>query len=413
MLRLSKGTRATGAIKGTPEEFKVEEIASNGTVMKIGQKYAPSELGFQETAEGQFTVFVMQKTGWNTAQALKSVAQKVNRGIKSVGFAGTKDRMAQSTQLCSIFGVEPEQIASVKIKDIAINGAWKSDTRVELGMLAGNHFEITLKNASGTDSIAQNVRELNGVFPNYFGEQRFGTRKNNVDIGLSILKGDFEGAAMKFLTDTANESNQEATEARKKLADDHDFTAALDYFPTYLRYERSILDYLSKYERNFSNALKKLPRTIVLMFVHSVEDSIFNSELEKMVKEGHISPEDGDLVCAADRLRFYNLSDTWKYEKGGKQGFMTGNILGYETSDPTDFEKEEMEKLGITLESFKVKGMKELNCKGARRVFFAPFSGFALEEGATSANLSFSLPAGSYATILLSEFVEAKDVMDA
>jgi tRNA pseudouridine13 synthase len=405
MLRLSKGKRATGSIKGAPEDFKVEEIASNGTILKIDSSYGPEQLGV-EAKDGEFTVFVMQKTGWNTAHALKSIAQRANRGIKSVGFAGTKDRIAQSTQLCSIFGATPEQISAIRIKDIKINGAWKSDSKIELGMLAGNHFTITVRNVGNADAIAKNAGELGGMFPNYFGSQRFGTRKNNFDVGLAILKGDFEGAVMRFLTDTANETNQEAVSARNRLAEDHDFTEALDYFPTYLRYERSILDYLSKSERNFANALKKLPRTIVLMFVHSVEDSIFNMELEKMIKEEHTVPKSGDIVCSADERRFYNLSDTWEYD-GKRNGFMVGNILGYETKEPTDFEKDELEKLGLTLESFKVKGMSELNCKGARRVFFAPFREFEADASGDNAVLSFSLPSGSYATVFLDELLES------
>jgi tRNA pseudouridine13 synthase len=405
MLRLSKGKRATGTIKGSPEDFKVEEIASNGIVLKIGQHYTAAELGFQEAPEGQFTVFIMQKTGWNTAQALKSVAQRANRGLKSVGFAGTKDRMSQSTQLCSIFGPEPAQISNIKIKDIAINGAWKSDSKVELGMLAGNRFTITVRNATDTDSIDKNAGELGGIFPNYFGEQRFGSRKNNFDVGLAILKGDFEGAVMRFLTDTSNETNEEAIAVRKRLADERDFTEALDYFPIYLKYERSVLEYLSKSERNFANSLKKLPRSITLMFVHSVEASIFNSELEEMIKAGHTAPENGDMVCPLDKIRFYDLSKTAKYEKGAS-GFLTGNIIGHETKDLTDFEKEALEKLGLTTESFRVKGMRELDCKGTQRVFFAPFGGFESKIADGNPTLSFSLPSGAYATVLLDELIE-------
>jgi tRNA pseudouridine13 synthase len=405
MLRISKGNRAKGSIKQFPEDFRVEEITQNGTVLKLDTEYTAEALGMAQK-EGPFTIFVMQKTSWNTAHALKMVAKVTHRGIKSAGFAGTKDRISQSTQLCSMFGAEPEQLKGVRIKDIKINGAWKGDAKIELGMLAGNHFTIKVRDVSGAENLEKSVAELNGVFPNYFGEQRFGSRKNNLDVGLAILKGDFEGAAMTLLTDTTEETNQEAIEARKRLEGDRDFTEALDYFPTYLKYERTILDYLSKYERNFANAIRKLPRSINLMFVHSVEDMIFNSQLEKMVKEGHIRPVQGDLLCAADQARFYNLSDTWKHESGGREGFMVGNILGYETNEPTEFERAELERLGLTLESFKAKGISELSCKGAKRVLFAPYRGFSAATASGELTLSFSLPSGSYATIFMDQLIE-------
>jgi tRNA pseudouridine13 synthase len=406
MLRISKGNRATGSIKQFPEDFRVEEITQNGTVLQLDRQYSPSELGMEAKEGGGFVVFVLQKTNWNTAHALKEVARATHRGMKSVGFAGTKDRVSQSTQLCSMFGAEPEQLNGLRIKDIKINGAWKYDAKIELGMLAGNRFTIKVRNVKGADRLDQCVQLLGGTFPNYFGEQRFGTRANNFNVGLAMLKGDFEGAAMNFLTDTSNETNKEAIEARTRLAGDRDFTEALDYFPSYLKYERTVLDYLSKYERNFANALRRLPRSINLMFVHSVEDMIFNRQLERMIAEGHTRPIGGDLVCAPEASGFYDLSKIWKFEKGGKEGFMVGNILGYETEELTDFEKEELERLGLTPASFKAKGISELGCKGARRVLFAPYKDMSVQKSEGELTLGFSLPSGSYATVLVDQLID-------
>lgn len=81
MLRLSKEERAIGSIKQAPEDFRVEEITSNGTILKLDTQYSPAQLGMQEVPEGKFTLFVLQKTNWNTAHALKMVAKSTNRGI--------------------------------------------------------------------------------------------------------------------------------------------------------------------------------------------------------------------------------------------------------------------------------------------------------------------------------------------
>ena len=138
-------------------------------------------------------------------------------------------------------------------------------------------------------SISSTVSELGGIFPNYYGEQRFGYRKTNFNIGLSMLKGDFKAAALNFLTSTQNETMDDAREARKRLSDELDFGAALDYFPKYLKYERSMLEYLSKYPTNYANAIRKLPRSLSLMFIHSVEAQIFNWELDERIKEAQCS----------------------------------------------------------------------------------------------------------------------------
>lgn len=276
--------KAKGTIKCAAEDFIVEEIAQNGTVLELGKVFFPEELGMQESEEGKFTTFVMQKRNWNTAQALKTIARRFSRGIKSTSFAGTKDRTAVSTQLCSIFGVSPEELSSAKIKDITINGAWRSDKKVEMGSLYGNRFTVIVRDASDTELIKNAADSLHGLFPNYFGEQRFGSRGNNVLIGIDILKGDLESATMRFLTDTINERREDSIAARKRLSEELDFAAALEYFPSHLKYERLVIEHLSMMPTDYAGAMRRLPRSITLMLIHSVDAYIFNQELDERIR---------------------------------------------------------------------------------------------------------------------------------
>ncbi len=396
-----------GAVKSSPDDFVVEEIVPTGAVLEVGKKYDPGALGIEEK-QGKFCIFIMQKRNWNTAQALREVSKKLARGLRSMGFAGTKDRMAVSTQLCSAFAAVPSQLANIHIKDIEINGAWAGDTQIEIGGLLGNRFTVTVRNASGQDNIPNALNALNGLFPNYFGEQRFGFRNNNVDIGISILKSDFEGAAMKFLTDTDNEQRQDAVDARHKLAETQDFKAALQYFPRYLKYERTMIEYLSRFPGNYANAIRKLPRSLSLMFVHSVEDRIFNEELVQRVESGMTSPMEDELVCLPNNYGFPDIKTVCRYNSGMGKAFLVGNMVGYDTKELTISEGKLLEAFGISLESFKLDHMKELNCKGAFRPLFAPYKWISSETGQDNAVLKFELPAGSYATVLLDELVASK-----
>ncbi|MDE1871376.1 MAG: tRNA pseudouridine(13) synthase TruD [Candidatus Micrarchaeota archaeon] len=406
MLRLSKGGRAHGMIKSMPGDFRVEEITAGGVVLEIGKKYSPEMLGIGAQADGKFSIFVMQKTGWNTSQALKAIARKFRRGIKSTAFAGTKDRTSVSTQLCSIFGVRPEQISSVHIKDISINGAWYSNSKIEMGDLMGNRFGILARDARDCSGMEGIISELHGTFPNYFGEQRFGNRGANVDIGVAILKGDFEGAAMSFLTETQNETNEDAMESRKRLAEERDFKDAIRYFPQYLKYERLMIEYLSRYPNNYANAIRKLPRSISLMLVHSVEAYIFNRVLEERIANGTSKPESKDLVCKANEFGFPDLKEVTPYDKDRNAQFAVGNIIGYDTKSVTETEQRLLDELGIGIESFKVNGLNELNSRGTYRVMFAPYKDIGYVCRDDTMEMRFSLPAGSYATVLLEEFLD-------
>lgn len=405
--RLYTGTRCSGRIKQTPDDFVVEEITRSGAAIEKDTAYTPDMLGFEER-QGKFSVFVMQKRDWNTSQALKAVSRAVGRGMKSMGFAGTKDRLAVSTQLCSAFGATPAQLEAVHIKDISINGAWGYDEKVAMGALLGNRFTLTVREASGQEHVPRALETLNGLFPNYFGEQRFGVRDNNVSIGIALLKGDFEKAAMTFLTDIGSERSEDAIAARKRLAEERDFKAALQYFPRYLKYERTVLEYLSRFPTNYANALRKLPRSLSLMFVHAVEGHIFNEELAARIASGDTAPRDGDTVCYTDSHGFPDIDSAGSFDSGKGNALLLGSIVGYDTEKLTELESELLDGMGIGTESFKMQGMKELNCKGATRVMFAPYKWLGTAERQDSVELKFELPAGAYATVLLDELVDSQ-----
>ncbi len=409
MMPLSKYAKIKGTIKNSPEDFLVEEIGLNGDIFELGKTYSFDVHADGKDDEYKFSNFIMQKRDWNTAQALRGIAKKFRRGMKSVGFAGTKDRQSTSTQMCSIFGVEPERILGVHIKDISINGAWKSSVPVKLGDLLGNRFTVRIRYNSRHPHAEDIIKELGGTFPNYFGAQRFGSRGNNVGIGLSILKNDFKDAAMSFLTDTKSERNEIAIEARNRLRDEQDFKKALSYFPRYLKYELLVIEYLSRFPENYANAMRKLPRQTLLMFVHSVESEIFNDVVEYRIRNDMLKPVEGDILCGSNAYGFPDYGALSSFNGGDAKGmFIAGSIIGYNSDSVNDIEKEAMERLDISKELFKVKSMPEINCKGAYRAVFAPYGDMAYVEVDDGASMRFSLPSGSYATVLVNEFIDAK-----
>ncbi len=401
MQYLTKGKGIKGSIKQSAEAFSVNEITKNGTVLRPGRIYSALELG--ESEGGKFVKFVLEKHNWNTVQALEKIGRMVGRGRKSLGYAGMKDRISSSVQLASIYGAELEKLRALKLKDISINGAWNSETGVKLGDLLGNNFDIKIEHVEG--NAAQNamatLEELNGLMPNYFDKQRFGSRQNNAKVGLHMLAGNFRDAVLEFLLNTDNEKNAEAIEARRRLAEEMDFSKALEYFPKYLKYERKMIAYLSKYE-NFANAIRILPRGIALLFVHAVEDTIFNAALDFRIEQADF----GTKVYAG--IGTYQFPDMGSISESGT--YPVAPLIGYDTNERYigDYELKAMRELGISKEMFKVKGMPELSMKGSFRCILAPVrdTNIAEEDEGGSLRIGFSLPAGSYATVLLDEIMK-------
>ncbi|MGI0141667.1 MAG: tRNA pseudouridine(13) synthase TruD [Candidatus Micrarchaeales archaeon] len=397
----SKGTG--GTIKKSADQFIVKEITKNGKILELGKNYTFEELGAIEDKEGKFVTFVLQKTEWNTISALQVVAKRLGRGVKSVGYAGMKDRNATTTQLASIFGAKPEALSGVKTKDISINGAWQSKNGVEMGELLGNSFDVVISdcNPSNIEKISE---ELDSKILNYFDAQRFGNRLNNFKVGMHILKNDPEGAVMELLTSTVNERNEEAVQARKTLLEERDFGRALQYFPGYLKQERSMLYALSREGTDFARALRSIPRGISIMFIHAVEALIFNYATELMAKEDTL--DKAKLFCSQDLYGFPDI----KSVSAERNLIPVSTIVGYETDDERidDYQRAVLEELGITKESFKIKSMPELSMRGTYRPIVTPFKDFGYEGMDDSARVRFSLPSGSYATILLGEITKTE-----
>jgi tRNA pseudouridine13 synthase len=403
VLTLSNSRGTGGRIKQSHDDFVVREITRSGRVLELGKTYTAAELGEAEVPDGKQITFVLQKRNWNTINAVQAVAKWMGRGRKSMGYAGTKDKFAVSVQLASVFHPEPFEMSSVRIKDISINGSWRSDG-LKIGDSLGNAFDIVVRGAKSPDAAAGVAEELGGRMPNYFGPQRFGDRKNNAAVGLMILKGEMEGAVMELLTGTDNETSADATAARKRLREEGDFAAALEYFPKYLKGERTILAHLAEYRRDWAGALRMLPRGLSLMLVHAVQGKIFNEELEERIREKDF---ESDAYAARD---FYGFPDTER--AGGKGDFPLACVVGYDTDDSRigDYAREIMERMDIRKEEFRIRSVPALSSKGSYRALLAPVKdlGYQIENG-SDIKLDFELPKGSYATILLHEFMKTAE----
>ena len=402
MLTLSREKGLGGEVKKAPEDFRVMEITGGGCIVGQDRVFSAGELREKEAADGKFCTFVLQKRNWNTISAVTAIAKLLRRGKKSIGYAGMKDKTAVTSQLASVYGVSPEEVLALKIRDIWINGAWRSDG-VRMGGNLGNAFRIMIRGVEDQSRAEGILEELGGVFPNYFDRQRFGYRLNNPRVGMKILRNDMEGAVNSILTDTDNEENEEAREARKRLEDEMDFSKALEYFPKYLRMERAVISYMSRYG-NYTNAIRMVPRGLSIMFIHAVQSLVFNVAVERMVRNG--SFETG-RYCARD---WYGFADTGKSAEPSDIGALpVGTIIGYDTVKEMLSETENgvLEELSLLPKDFKIAHMPELSMRGSLRAVLAPIKDPGLHKEGDTLSMEFSIQSGSYATILINEMTKS------
>jgi tRNA pseudouridine13 synthase len=359
-----------------PEDFIVEEIDFTGRVLKLNEKIAGKNEG------GDYTLFILQKRNWNTLQALNVIAKALKRSKKSFSSAGNKDRNAITVQLCSVYKVKPEELLNLKIKDIQINGAWTSKEKIVMGKLKGNNFIITFN---------KNIKKKELLIPNEFGQQRFGSMRKNTDkIGKLMVQGKFKEAVMNYLC----VGDDIAKKQRAKLKKEKDFKKALEYYPKFLRYERLMIQHLSQTPNDFVGALRKMPRTLQLLFIHAYQSKLFNSELKK---RNIYKAMKNEFYCGRNKLDFPNMKKTKGSEKKAREGkvFVVGNIIGSETK-LNKIEEGILKKEKIKKEDFNIKSMPELSSRGSSRALTMLVK--IKKEGS---KIQFSLPPGNYATVVL------------
>lgn len=428
-----------GRIRGFPEDFVVEEVLLDGSKAEFQPAETPQPLG-----KGRYLVCVLAKRDWDTLLAVKNVARRMGISHRRVQIAGMKDTKALTAQHISIRGVTPERVSRVKIKDIALYPLRFSDEGLYSHLLLGNQFRILIRAISHSSSVieerAKNVQEeLYGLggFPNFFGHQRFGTvRPITHLVGRSIVQDDLEKAALIFLAQPSLHEHPESREARQRLLDTQDFEEALHHFPRYLRYERLMLAHLTKQPKDFAGAFRTLPLKLRRLFVQAYQSFLFNKFLSRRMKRGVGLNEAqvGDYVVHVDshglpttksaQATSQSLSGVEKALREGRMRVAVP-LVGFK-QQPSDGVQGEMERGVLEAEkvaprTFYVLSMPETSAKGGLRTVLAPITDLSVEEPSRDSagprkrkmELCFALHRGSYATVLLREFMKPRDLIRA
>lgn len=167
----------TGQFRTHNSDFKVDE-----------------QMDIPLSGQGEHLWLHVRKTGANTEWVAGQLARCA--GIKEVdiGYAGLKDRHAVTTQWFSLqLAGKPDPDFSTLPSEIEILQSTRHDKKLRTGALTANHFQLILRNVEGDLAQAKAIIELikrRGV-PNYFGEQRFGIGRTNLNKALDWFNGEF------------------------------------------------------------------------------------------------------------------------------------------------------------------------------------------------------------------------------
>lgn len=164
-----------GCIKVEPEDFEVEEIPS-----------------YEPLGHGEHLFLWVQKVGVGPEFFARTIAQRLNVPVNSVGMAGLKDRHAISRQWVSVpQGAEPN-LHKLDGDGITLLRHTRNQNKLKTGHSRGNRFRVLIRDADpakaeALGAVLTRLRLLG--MPNYYGPQRFGRGGGTVDLGFQCLAG--------------------------------------------------------------------------------------------------------------------------------------------------------------------------------------------------------------------------------
>lgn len=326
-----------------------------GVLRTSPEDFVVEELpAYEPCGEGEHVYAWIEKRGMTTPAAVGALARATGAAERDAGYAGMKDRDAVTRQWVSIPRVDPAALEGYATDTLRVLRVARHRNKLRTGHLHGNRFVLRVRQVGDlgealarATAVADVVRR-EGV-PNYYGEQRFGRHDDNATQGLAWLRGERRHPREHF--------------QRKMLA-----SAAQSWLYNV---------YLSA--------------------------RVARGELGRYIDGEFASRHPSGRPWAIDPAEAQGVYD--RLEASGA-GPMFGHSLTLPTGRAGELEREVLDGAGLTLEQFKALGDFG---EGTRRVVRCVPEGLAVDLDGDALRVSFSLPAGAYATVLLREFQKSAD----
>ncbi|MBN1936589.1 MAG: tRNA pseudouridine(13) synthase TruD [Anaerolineae bacterium] len=384
-----------GQIKAVPADFCVEELPL-----------------YEPCGQGQHTYLRIEKEGLSTFQAVRLIARVLNIDAREVGYAGLKDAQAITVQTISVGNVPVDRVARLNVGGIRVLTVNRHTNKLKVGHLWGNRFKIRIRDVPpGALPAAQAIVDVlarRGV-PNFFGEQRFGVRGDTHLLGQSLVRGDEEAFVRRYLGMPRPEETPQTRQARQ-LFEEGEIAAALEAWPLNLVDERRALQTLVKYPGDYRRAAHSVPPKLSKFFASAYQSALFNRLLARRLGSlGQLF--EGDLAWIHGKGAVFLVQEPQQEQLRADRLEISpsGPLYGFKVTlahgEPGAMEQQILDQENLSLEDW-----RRVKLDGVRRPLRFPLYDpqIAFDDGLV---LTFSLPAGCYATVVLDEVMKSESAV--
>ena len=366
-----------------------------------------------ELSGGPFAVYRLTKRSIGTPEAIASIVERWKVPRRRISYGGLKDRHAITSQHLTIQHGPKKPLRQSSFELSYLGQAGRPFQPADI---AANRFQIVMRHMSSAaaESAEQAAAEVsrNGL-PNYFDDQRFGSLAQSGEwIARAWCLGDWERALWLALADPHRDDRSGDKEQKRILRESWgrwvECKQALSR-----SHRRSIVTYMADREAvdkplDFRGAFTRLSVDLRGLYLSAYQSAIWNRVLNRLVEQ-QLSPTERVAVpllsgpCAFFRALPPDASDLSELDlplPSARLKLPDGPLLDLIQSVVADE--------GLELRQLRVKYPRDSFFSKASRRAVVQVDGLVTEAdddelypNSRKLQLTFQLPRGSYATVLV------------
>jgi len=382
-------------IKQRPEDFVVRE-----------------GFRFEAEPEGPVWIYRMDKQKVSTLQALERISKEFGVRRRDLSVCGLKDKQGRTEQLVGVLGGALGDSEVLQSGDLRLKLIGRAAQPLSSRNITANRFEVTVRDLSPAEAerVAESAAEVErtGVV-NYFDSQRFGFLKHGQGfIARHLLRADWEGALKAFLA-TPSELDRSDDAKVKTFWRDHWGEWQLRAPQVAGKRYAPILRRLREDPRDFKGAFLHIDRRLRMMALFELQSFVWNEGVKRYL---------GARIPAADLIGLRYQAGALVFPRALPRELRddlwnrTFPLLApdsqIEDTRVRDAALGALRAQGLGLEQLRVPDSPLFFKHEERPMFIRPGKlrvhpprPDELNRGKRKVNLSFTLPPGAYATLVV------------
>ncbi len=357
---------------------------------------------------GSFAVYRLDKSGIGTPEAISEVLKIWNLPRRSVGYGGLKDRHAVTSQTITLF---KGPTRGLKQRGFELTYLGQASRAFHAKDIEGNSFRVTLRDLSSSEAerLLQLLPAIGEGVPNYFDDQRFGSLgESGQFIAQPWCMGDYERALWLAIAEP-NPHDRPREQEQKQILHQNwgDWLKCKEMLDR--SHRRSIVTYLVDHPTDFRRALALLRVDLRSIYMAAFQSHLWNEIVSRWLQRNLPAGSWYTRRGAAGDLTFWSdptpdlLSQVATLEvplpSARQHNWPEGwDVLLDEVLSQWQMDRHQV-RVKFPRDTFFSKGMrsvllKPIDLKGEVQAD-------EMQGNRQKLTLSFSLPRGAYATMIV------------